>query len=172
MSFVTVKKVNTGKTLAPLKIGAGVFGLFLFGSAFFKTQTANGKILPVFFSLLSIYWLIKGIIGTRVFKDMYRIDAVLAHSEKRSVSVAEIAFAAGISEKKVLKRIKKFLKKGYFHGCELVTDGEPRVLIVVESEEAAETEEITLTCPDCGTEFTAKRGAVARCPECASIINM
>lgn len=172
MSFVTVKRVNTGKTLAPLKLGAGAFGLFLFGSAFFKTQTAGGKVLPVFFSLISIWLLIKGILGTRMFKDMYRIDAVLAHSEKRSVSIAEIAFATGISEKTVLKRIKKFLEKGYFHGCELNTDGEPTVIIHAENEEIFTTEEITVTCPDCGTEFTAKRGAVARCPECASIINM
>ncbi len=174
MSFVTVKRVNNGKTFAPMKIGAGVFGLFLFGSAFFKTQTSAGRILPAFFTLISIYILIRGILGTRMYKDLYRIDSVLAHSETRSVSVAEISFATGISEKTVLRRLKKFLEKGYFHSCELVAEGEPRVIIHAENEEygMAENEEIRLTCPDCGTEFTAKRGAVARCPECASIINM
>ena len=173
MSFVNYKKVNNGKTLAPMRIGAGVLGLVLFGSAFFKTKTPEGRILPIFFSAISFFVLIKGILKTRMFKDMYVIDSVLAKSENGTVSTAELALKTGISEKKIIRRMKKYIKKNYFTDCELEEGENSRIILKnMTADDSSAPEEITITCPDCGTEFTARRGAVARCPECAVIINI
>lgn len=171
MSFITYKKVNMGKTLAPIRIGAGAFGTVFFISNVIKTKTTSGKASAIFFLVICLIILIKGILKTLMYKDMYRIDSVLAKSEKDIVSFAELSLETYIGEKRLKRRIKKFIKKKYFHDCEIFGDTGEYLRINIQDEQIAEAE-LPMTCPDCGTQFTAKHGAVARCPECASIINM
>lgn len=172
MSFVTYKKVNSKKTLAPMRLGAGIFGTVFTASLLFtKTETTSGKGAGIFFLVIFVLMMIKGIVQTRNFKAMYLIDPILARSEKNVISFAELSLQTGFSEKKIKRLIKKFIRKKYFHDVEIASDDETSVRLKIENDEIMESE-IELTCPDCGIVFKAKAGAVARCPECASIINI
>ena len=170
MSLITVKKINISKSVAPLKVGIAVLFCLFFGSQIFKSEVRNNKIMWAFLLVCSIIWLIKNIFKVRLLKNLYLIDSILAASEKSTVPIFTIADKAGLSEKKALRLMKKFLKKKYLHDCTLEIEGEPRVIITVPTEDGREDRK--LVCPDCGTVFIATTGAVARCPECASIINI
>lgn len=172
MSFVTYKIVNSKKTLAPFRLGGGIFGLIFTASLLFtKTETKSGKGAGIFFLVIFLLMLIKGIVQTRTFKAMYLIDPILAKSEKNVITLAELSMITGIGEKRLHRLIKKFIRKKFFHDVELFDGDEPSVHLKIESDDTPQSE-IELTCPDCGVKFTTKLGAVARCPECASIINI
>lgn len=170
MSLITVKKINLSKSIAPLKVGVAVLFCLFFGSQIFKSEVRNNQIMWAFLLVCSIIWLIRSVLRVRLLKNLYLIDSILAASEKNEIAVFTIADKAGMSEKKALRLMKKFLKKKYLHDCTLETEGEPRVIISVQTEDGRE--ERKLACPACGAVFTTTAGAVARCPECASIINI
>lgn len=170
MSLITAKKISISKTLQPFVVGfdavAGIFS----GSQIFKTEIKENKVIWAFFFVVFLLLFIKNFRKLRLLKNLFKIDTVLSSSEKNEIPVFYICESIGMSEKRMKKTLKKLIKKKYLHDCTLDTEGEPKVIISVHSEEGVAERKIE--CPSCGYVFTAKAGAVARCPECASIINM
>lgn len=170
MSLITAKKINLSKSLQPFVVGfdavAGIFS----GSQIFKTAIPENRVIWAFFFVIFLLLFIKNFRKLRLLKNLFKIDTVLSSSENNEIPVFYICESVGMSEKSMTRLLKKLIKKKYLHDCTLSTEGEPKIILSVHSEEGIT--ERRLECPSCGHVFSVKAGAVARCPECASIINI
>jgi len=170
MSFVTVKKIKVAKSIQPFIVGFEIILGIFFGSQAIKSDIRDNKILWGVFFVVSVLLLIKSVKKLLLLKNLFKIDAVLASSEKKEVSLFYICESVGMSEKKLTRLVKKLIKKNYLHSCSLDAEGESKILLQIQTEE--NLTELTLECPSCGKVFTTEACAVVRCPECASIINI
>lgn len=166
MSLVNVKKVNQAKAFSYIKIGFGGFFSFVFATFAkqMKDNTAN-MVLALIFLIPFALILLSGIKSAVRLKRLYRIDSVLSGVKSHSVKLSVLSEVTGIKEKKLTKSLKRYIKKNHLQNC-IIKESE----LIIQSESLVS--EITLVCPQCGKEFKAQNGAVARCPDCASIINI
>lgn len=168
MSLVNVKSANKARAFAYIRLAIGGIFSFAFGSMVYTTANNANKVLA---GILFVPFFLIFIGGLKVvlrLRQLYKIDAVLSGSQKHVIELSVLSEVTGIKEKKLLKKLKLFIKKKYLRDCSLNVENSPQ--LIIQGEEQAE--DISIVCPECQHEFTAKNGAVARCPECASIINI
>lgn len=167
MSFMNSKKAGFKNMTSMLKTGGGAFFAVTCGSSVFTSQTQNGKIAAGFFCFVCILIFISGIRARANLKKVYLIDSLISSAQLGSVSFSQLSEATGIREKRLVKLMKKFIRKKFFLNCEISSDENPQLVL-----QSVERETVFLECPECGSTFSAEAGSVARCPECASIINI
>ena len=165
MSLVNVKAASRAKAFSYVRLVVG--GLFAgaFGSMAYSTDNNANRVLAIILFIPFFFIFIGGLKSVIRLRRLYRIDSVLSETQKHSIELSALAEVTGIKEKKLKRNIKKYIKKKHLQNC-VLNDRE----LIIQSEN--NEEEIILVCPQCQQSFTAKNGAVARCPECASIINI
>lgn len=165
MSLVNLKAASRSKAFAYVRLAVGGIFAGAFGSMVYSSDNNANKVLAGILFVPFFFVFIGGLKAVVRLRRLYRIDSVLSSTQNHSIELSALAEVTGIKEKRLRKNLKRFIKKKFFQNCVL---GDSELIIQGENNE----EEITLICPQCQKSFTAKNGAVARCPECASIINI
>lgn len=168
MSIVNSVKARRKDLGQMLKIGFGIIVDVFLATSMYNSDNSSNKILYGIMLLPFTLIIVSGAKGRRKLKRAYAMDSLLTSAHVIEVKISDIAEALGVRPKGLLKLMRKFMKKKIICNCELTDGEEPKLKLLIDTD----VEEVEIECPSCGKVFTAKAGSSARCPDCASIINM
>lgn len=168
MSIVNGVKVKRRDLRETLKIGFGVLMDLFFSKMIFDSENKSNKILAAILLVLFTLFIVSGAKGRKKLRRIYSIGSLVSSVQTSEIKLCDLADAIGMKEKKLCKLLKMSFKKKLIHNCSLSEEGEATLILEV----SVQAEKFTLRCPSCGAEFSAESGNTARCPECASVINL
>lgn len=168
MSIVNGVKARRKDFGALIRIGFGAVFTLFFVNFIRTTDNNSNRILGIILIVPCALILIGGIKTRLRLKKVYVIGSAVSSLKGSEIKLSTLAEALGMKEKSLKKLLSYFWKKKIIQNCELYTEGEAKLNLLI----SAESSEVEIECPSCGKVFTAAAGSTARCPECASIINM